>query len=199
MRSLLLRPNLGYRRFGFSGLGGPTPGASSLIQQAAATYNVPPALLMAVANQESGLNQNAISSAGAIGVMQLMPSTAAGLGVNPNDLTQNINGGAQLLSQLLTQYNGNVSLALAAYNAGPGAVAQYGGIPPYTETQNYVAAILAACGAGCSTPSTPVSTDTMAATPAPLDFYSSFSDSSPDYTPYVLAGVAALALVVLMQ
>lgn len=112
-------------------------------------YGVDPNLALAVAKQESGYSQYNSSggvlksSAGAVGVMQLMPATAVGLGVDPNDQTQNITGGVKLLSQLLTQFNGNTSLALAAYNAGPGAVQQYGGIPPYPETQNYVSSIMA--------------------------------------------------------
>jgi soluble lytic murein transglycosylase-like protein len=128
------------------GLSSATPGAQALIQAAAAKYGVDPNLALAVANQESGLNQSAKSSAGAIGIMQLMPATAAGLGVDPTDAAQNVDGGVKLLSQLLTQYNGDTSLALAAYNAGPGNVAKYGGIPPFPETQNYVASILSAVG-----------------------------------------------------
>jgi hypothetical protein len=79
-------------------------------------------------------------------LFQLLPSTAAGLGVDPNDPLQNIQGGVEYLSNLLNEYNGDVSLALAAYNAGPGNVAKYGGIPPFPETQNYVASILASLG-----------------------------------------------------
>lgn len=105
-------------------------------------YGVPPSLALAVAQIESSMNPTARSSAGAIGLFQLMPSTAAGLGVDPNDPLQNIQGGVEYLSQLLTQYNGDTSLALAAYNAGPGNVAKYGGIPPFQETINYVQNVL---------------------------------------------------------
>lgn len=119
----------------------------SLINSTAQQYGLDPALLTAVVNQESGGNPNAQSSAGAQGLMQLMPATAASLGVtNPFDPTQNLQGGAQYLSQLLAQYDGDTSLALAAYNAGPGNVAKYNGIPPFSETQNYVSSILGAIG-----------------------------------------------------
>lgn len=124
----------------------------ALIQQAAAKYNLSPSLLSSVAKTESNYNPNAVSSAGAQGVMQLMPGTAAQLGVtNSYDPAQNIDAGARYLSQLMTQFGGDTSLALAAYNAGPGNVQKYGGIPPFTETQNYVSSVLA--GAGDSVPS----------------------------------------------
>ena len=114
----------------------------SLIKTAAQVAGVDPALVRAVAIAESDMNQDAISPVGAIGVMQLMPETAAALGVNPYDERQNIQGGANYLRQMLDKFNGNVPHALAAYNAGPGAVQKYGGVPPYRETQNYVGRIM---------------------------------------------------------
>jgi soluble lytic murein transglycosylase-like protein len=114
------------------------------VQNASAKYGVDTSLIDAVMQQESGGDPNATSGAGAEGLMQLMPDTAAGLGVtDPYDPTQSIDGGTQLLGQLLARYNGKTSLALAAYNAGPGAVDKFGGVPPYEETQNYVADVSA--------------------------------------------------------
>lgn len=104
---------------------------------------VPPAFALAIAKNESGFRQGAVSDAGARGVMQLMPGTARGLGVDPYDLSGNISGGVEYLRQQLEKFNGDFRLAAAAYNAGPGAVSRYDGVPPYAETRAYVERVLA--------------------------------------------------------
>lgn len=115
----------------------------SIFEEAAQTFGVSVNLLTSIARAESNFNANAVSSAGAVGIMQLMPQTATSLGVtNSYDARENIMGGAKYIAQLLEKYNGNTSLALAAYNAGSGNVDKYGGIPPFTETQNYVKKVL---------------------------------------------------------
>ena len=118
------------------------PELARTIHAAAAKYAVDPKLVSAVAEVESGGNQSAVSSAGAVGVMQLMPETAAGLGVNPYDMKSNVEGGTKYLREMLDTFDGDVKKAVAAYNAGPNAVKAYGGIPPYAETQNYVNNVL---------------------------------------------------------
>ena len=113
-----------------------------LIMQTAVEQGVDPQLVRAIATAESNMNQDEISPVGAIGVMQLMPETAQALGVNPYDVNENVLGGTIYLKQMLDTFDGNVELAVAAYNAGPNAVRRYGGIPPYAETQNYVSRVL---------------------------------------------------------
>lgn len=114
----------------------------SIFAKASQTYGVSMSLLTAMAKQESNFQADATSKSGAMGIMQLMPATAAAFGcANPYDPEENIMTGARYISQLLNKYNGNISLALAAYNAGSNNVDRYGGIPPFEETQNYVARI----------------------------------------------------------
>ena len=126
---------------------------SEIFKEASEKYGVDQNLLECMAKQESGFNPTAVSSAGATGIMQLMPQTAAGLGVTDStDPYQNIMAGAEYIAKKLDEFGGDVKLALAAYNAGSGAVNQYGGIPPYAETQNYVANITSMMERGVEVP-----------------------------------------------
>jgi soluble lytic murein transglycosylase-like protein len=124
----------------------PSAGATDVTEdsvlQAAIKEGLEPDFVRSVARVESGLHQDAVSRKGALGVMQLMPATAAGLGVDPKLGDQNALGGAKFLRELLLRYGGNSALALAAYNAGPGAVDKFGGVPPYLETRQYVIKVL---------------------------------------------------------
>lgn len=117
---------------------------NNIIYSMAQKYGVDPTLIQQVVKAESGFNSKATSQVGAMGLMQLMPATAASYGVqNAYDATQNVDGGTHFLKDLLDRFQGNVPLTLAAYNAGPGAVEKYQGVPPYKETQAYVQKIMA--------------------------------------------------------
>ena len=127
-----------------------TPSASSksqimgMVEKISEKHGVDSKLVKALIKQESGFNPNAKSKAGAVGLMQLMPATAKSLGIaDPYNPVQNVEGGVKYLKSMINKYNGNIILALAAYNAGPNAVDKYSGVPPYKETQNYVKNILA--------------------------------------------------------
>jgi soluble lytic murein transglycosylase-like protein len=146
-----------------------TPYAAE-ITQAATANGVDPALLAGLVKQESGFNSNAGSGAGARGLTQLMPGTASGLGVtNILDPVQNLNGGAKYLKQQLDTFGGDVTKALAAYNAGPGAVQRFGGVPPYAETQNYVRIVQANAAAYRSGSSTSSSSTASSAGALPSE------------------------------
>lgn len=114
-----------------------------LINEAAKKYNLSGTIIKAVIKAESSFNPDAVSKSGAIGLMQLMPDTAKGLGIHdPFNPKQNIDGGVRYLKSMLKEFNGNLEYALAAYNAGPGSVKKYGGVPPFDETQDYVKKIM---------------------------------------------------------
>ena len=122
----------------------PSAQIDKLVATNAATWSVDPDLVKAVIANESGFNANATSSTGAQGLMQLEPATAASVGVTDSyDPAQNVAGGTRYLRGLLDRFHGDPRLAVAAYNAGPGAVEKYNGVPPYAETQNYVQNVLA--------------------------------------------------------
>ena len=137
----------------FSSFLGESQSLDSIFQKAADTYQIPVNLLKAIGKQESDFNPNAVSKCGAQGIMQLMPATAASLGVTDSfDAQQNIMGGAKYIAELLDQYDGNISYALAAYNAGSNNVNKYGGIPPFKETQNYVVKVTDYMNQGVNVP-----------------------------------------------
>ena len=139
-----------------------------IFTEASEKYQVPFSLLTAVGMQESTFRADAVSKAGAQGIMQLMPKTAAGLGVSDSfDPEQNINGGAKYLRELLDKYNGNISFALAAYNAGGNNVDKYGGIPPFKETQNYVEKVLGYMNTGVTLPDGTVTKGTPVSSTSP--------------------------------
>ena len=117
-------------------------GVADQVRASAARHGLSAKVVEAVAWRESRFNPEAVSSKGAMGVMQLMPSTARAMGVDPRDAAANIEGGAAYLEQMLKTFNGDLPLALAAYNAGPAAVQRYAGIPPFPETKAFVDAIL---------------------------------------------------------
>lgn len=121
-----------------------TKTTGAIVGEASQRHGVDADFIRSVIRQESGGNEHAVSRTGARGLMQLMPQTAAGLGVNDSfDRQQNVEGGTLYLRQLLEHYNGDAVKALAAYNAGPAAVDRFGGVPPYRETQNYVRRVVA--------------------------------------------------------
>jgi soluble lytic murein transglycosylase-like protein len=121
---------------------GESKNPEEILNYAAQNQGLDQDFVRSVAKVESGLHQETVSRKGAMGLMQLMPSTAAGLGVNAAQMADNARGGAKYLRYLLIRYHGNSALALAAYNAGPDAVAKFGGVPPYPETQRYVLMVL---------------------------------------------------------
>lgn len=130
-----------------------TASLEEIFTEASERYNVPKDLIKAIAKTESDFNPNATSGSGAQGLMQLMPATAKELGVtDAYDPYQNVMGGTKYISQLLDKYDGDVKLALAAYNAGSGNVAKYGGIPPFKETQNYVVKVMNYMNGGVQVP-----------------------------------------------
>lgn len=156
------------------------------VRTAAARYNLPEPLILAVIKQESNFDPSAKSPAGAIGMMQLMPETARAMGVNdPTDPTQNIDGGSRYLRQMIDRFDGDLPKAIAAYNCGPDRVAQNGGIPPIEETQKYVPAVLGFFADYQGVRNLQAAVTVALSQPAPLDLHlkRDFSDDDPPPPP----------------
>jgi soluble lytic murein transglycosylase-like protein len=164
--------------------GGTATQYDAQITAAATKYGIDPALLKGLIRQESNFNAGAHSGAGAQGLTQLMPGTASSLGVtDASDPAQAIDGGAKYLKQQLDRFGGDPSKALAAYNAGPGAVAKYGGVPPYAETQNYVQKVLgyaAEYAAPAASATSAVPTSAVPVTTAPVSATSLLTSTGAD-------------------
>lgn len=179
----------------FSSFLGESQTLDSIFQKAADTYQIPVNLLKAIGKQESDFNPNAVSKCGAQGIMQLMPATAASLGVTDSfDAEQNIMGGAKYIAELLDQYDGNISYALAAYNAGSNNVKKYGGIPPFKETQNYVVKVTDYMNQGVDIPNITLSASAQSSNTVQMleqtgdntDTPASFSFTYEDYLEFLL-------------
>lgn len=165
-----------------------TASLEDIFTAAAEQYNVPKTLVKAIAKAESDFNPNATSGSGAQGLMQLMPATARELGVtDAYDPYQNVMGGTKYISQLLDKYDGNVTLALAAYNAGSGNVAKYGGVPPFKETQNYVVKVTNYMNGGVQVPDAYYSTSASGVTAASVEdnYYQDILDQLFSYEDYL--------------
>jgi soluble lytic murein transglycosylase-like protein len=166
-------------------LGGGTPTQyDAQITAAATKYGIDPALLKGLIRQESNFDAAARSAAGAQGLTQLMPGTASALGVDPSDPVQAIDGGAKYLKQQLDRFGGDPTKALAAYNAGPGAVAKYGGVPPYAETQSYVQKVLGYAaeyeGTATAAAAVPATTSAVPVTTTPVSAASLLTSTDAD-------------------